>query len=77
MLMNISEQEFKFMIESMTSDLIQLLIDRRHYTLQQATEATYASRTYAALLRPQTQLYYQSPGYVFSLLVNELSAATS
>lgn len=70
--MNISEQEFKFMTEGMTSDLIQLLIDRRHCSLPQATEAVYASQTYAALLRPQTHLYYQSPGYVFSLLENEV-----
>ena len=75
--MNISEQDFKFMTEGMTSDLIQLLIDRCHYTLPKATETVYASQTYAALLRPQTQLYYQSSGYVFSLLENEVATATA
>ena len=30
--MNVSEQEFKYMTEGITSDLIQLLIDRNQYT---------------------------------------------
>lgn len=70
--MNVSEQEFKFMTESITSDLIQLLIDREHYTLPQAVEAVYKSDIYAALLRPGTGLYAQSSGYVYQYLDKEL-----
>ena len=68
--MNVSEQEFKFMTEGITSDLIQLLIDREHYTLPQAVEAVYKSD--AALLRPRTGLYAQSSGYVYQYLDKEL-----
>lgn len=71
-LMNVSEQEFKFMTEGITSDLIQLLIDREHYTLPQAVEAVYKSDIYAALLRPRTGLYAQSSGYVYQYLGKEL-----
>lgn len=70
--MNVSEQEFKFMTESITSDLIQLLIDREHYTLPRAVEAVYKSDIYAALLRPRTGLYTQSSGYVYQYLDKEL-----
>lgn len=71
--MNVSEQEFKFMVEGITSDLIQLLIDRKSYTLPRAVETVYGSNIYNALLRPTSGLYSQSSGYVFSLLENDLS----
>lgn len=71
--MNVSEQEFKFMVEGITSDLIQLLMDRDQYTLPRAVEAVYSSNIYNALLRPQSNMYFQSSGYVFSLLNDELN----
>ena len=70
--MNVSEQEFKFMVEGITSDLIQLLMDRNQYSLPKAVETVYGSNIYSALLRPTSGLYAQSSGYVFSLLENEL-----
>ena len=71
--MKISEQEFRFMTEGITSDLIQLLMDREHHTLSNAVGAVYGSNIYKALLRPASGLYTQSSGYVFSLLEDELS----
>ena len=71
-IMNISEQEFKYLVEGITSDLIQLLIDRVHHSLPHAVEAVYGSNIYAALLRPTSGLYSQSSGYVYSLLESEL-----
>jgi len=71
--MKVSEQEFKFMTEGITSDLIQLLMDREHQTLPLAVEAVYGSNIYSALMRPASGLYAQSSGYVFSLLEHELS----
>ena len=71
--MNVSEQEFKFMVEGITSDLIQLLIDRKQYNLPHAVDAVYGSNIYGALMRPTSGLFTQSSGYVFSLLENELN----
>lgn len=62
------------MVEGITSDLIQLLMDREHYTLPRAVEAVYGSATYSALLRPISGLYAQSSGYVYQYLVKELQA---
>jgi hypothetical protein len=70
--MNISEQEFKFMTESITSDLIQLLMDREHYSLPRAVDAVYNSNIYSALMRPASGLYSQSSGYVYNYLDQEL-----
>lgn len=71
--MNISEQEFKYLVEGITPDLVQLLMDREQYTLAHAVEAVYGSNIYRALLRSTSLLYSQSSGYVFSLIKNELS----
>ena len=47
--MNISDQEFKYLVEGITSDLVQLLMDREQYTLAHAVEAVYGSNIYRAL----------------------------
>jgi hypothetical protein len=70
--MNVSEKEFQFMVEGITSDLIQLLMDREHYSLPQAVDAVYNSNVYRALLRPASGLYAQSSGYVYLFLEKDL-----
>lgn len=72
MTMNITPEEFRFVIEDITSDLIQMLIERENYTLTQAVDTVYNSDTYAAYIRPETALYYQSSGYIYEYLVREL-----
>ena len=72
--MNVSEQEFLFMTEGITSDLIQMLMDREHYSLPKAVELVYNSNIYHALLRPTSNLYSQSSGYVYQYLDKELKA---
>lgn len=71
-MMNVSEQEFLFMTEGITSDLIQMLMDREHYSLPKAVESVYNSKIYLALLRPTSNLYSQSSGYVYQYLDKEL-----
>ena len=70
--MNVSEQEFQFMVEGITSDLIQMLMDREHFSLPEAVEAVYNSDIYNALQRPSSGLYAQSSGYVYKYLDKEL-----
>ena len=71
--MNINKQEFIFLTESITSDIIQLLIDREHYTLPEAVSEVYDSATYRVLLQPTSGFYFQSSGYVFEYLRKELA----
>lgn len=72
--MKVSDQEFRFMVEGITSDLIQLLMDREHYSLPKAVEEVYGSDIYQALLRPASNLYTQSSGYVYEYLLKELNS---
>lgn len=66
------KEDFQFMVEGMVSDLIQLLIERRGLSMIEAFDVVYKSKTYENLLNPETMLYFQSPGYVYSYLEDEL-----
>lgn len=70
--MNVSQSEFKYMVEGITADLIELLMDREHIDFPTAFSVVYNSDTYQTILRPETLLYYQSPGYVYQFLDKEL-----
>ena len=72
-MMRVSEKEFQFLTEGITSDIIQLLMDRKHYSLPQAVDVVYNSSIYSALLRYSTGLYFQSPGYIYSYLEKEIT----
>jgi len=61
------------MQEDMYADLIQLLMEGYGYTLEKAMETLYNSETFACLQNAETGLYYQSAGYVYSFLTNELN----
>lgn len=66
------QEDFQFMVEGMISDLIQILMDRKALSLPEAADVVYTSKTYEHLLNPETMLYFQSPGYVYSYLESEL-----
>ena len=56
-----------------TAQAAKYLSQYKDYTLPHAVEAVYSSNTYNALLRPQSNMYFQSSRYVFSLLNDELN----
>ena len=66
--MELTDGQVRMMQEEMYAELIQILMEKYAYTMEQAMDALYNSETFA-----RTGLYYQSPGYVYSFLNNELS----
>lgn len=71
--MNISQAEFQNMKEEIVKDLIARLMDERGLSLQQAFDAVYTSRLFEKLGDPKTGLFFQSSGYVYSFLTEELT----
>lgn len=61
------------MKEDMTVALAQILIEEKHYSMEQALDAVYNSSTFHNLQNTSTGLYYQSVGYVYDDLQKELS----
>lgn len=66
--MTVTQEEFQTMVEDMTTDLVRLVVEREGLTLPQAFKKVYNSLIYEALQNPESQLYFQSPGYVYSCL---------
>ena len=60
------------MVEDITADLACMLVEKQHYSIEQAIDVVYKSKTYEALSRPETGLYSQSSGYVYEYLQQEL-----
>lgn len=54
---------------------LRLMADQPELTMEQALATIINSDTYLRLQRDATGLYYQSPGYVYSFLDNELKKA--
>lgn len=69
--MTVTEGQFEYMVEGMTSDLIRLVMENEQLSMPEAFDKVYNSKTYENLLNPKTQLYYQSPGYVYACLCGE------
>lgn len=70
--MSITEEQFRFMKDGTTSDLVQMLMQKRPVDMIEALDLVYTSQTYRALSSPRTNLYFQSPGYVYEYLQDEL-----
>jgi len=72
--MNVTQAEFQIMKEDIVKDMIARLMEERGLTMQQAFDAVYTSRLFEKLDDPNTGLYFQSSGYVYSFLLDELQA---
>ncbi len=72
--MNVTQAEFQIMKEEIVKDMIARLMEERGLTMQQAFDAVYTSRLFEKLSDPNTGLYFQSSGYVYSFLLDELQA---
>lgn len=70
--MNVSQAEFQNMKEEIVKDMISRLMEERGLTMQQAFDAVYTSHLFEKLNNPATGLYFQSSGYVYSFLKDEL-----
>ena len=70
--MTLTEGQFQYMVEAMTADLIRMVVEKENLSMPDAFDKVYNSSTYHNLLNPLSQLYYQSPGYVYSFLQAEL-----
>jgi len=66
------ERDKQFMIECLTADLIQMLMEDRGLSMAEAMSLLYNSKTYEKLEDERTGLYYQGAVYVMEFLEEEL-----
>lgn len=65
--------DFEYMVECMERDLVVMLIKKHGMTMSEALDTLYNSETHEKLNDKRTGLYFQSPGYVYSFLEDEIS----
>ena len=70
--MNVSQAEFQNMKEEIVKDLIARLMEERGLSMQEAFDLVYYSRLFEKLSDPKTGLFFQSSGYVYSYLQEEI-----
>lgn len=70
--MKLGSEQIKIMQEDLTIEIIQILMDEWHYSIEDAMDLFYNSDTFERLDNPATGLYYQSPGYVYDFLEKEI-----
>ena len=71
--MNVSQVEFQNMKEEIVKDLIARLMLETNISMQEAFDKVYNSALFEKLSNPDTGLFFQSSGYVYSYLKDELS----
>ena len=71
--MKVSQAEFQNMKEEIVKDLISRLMEERGIPMQEAFDIVYQSHLFEKLNNPNTGLYFQSSGYVYSYLQDELN----
>ena len=67
------QKRIEFLKLKLTEELVTILVEDQGLSIEDAFAKWYHSKTYAKLSDPHTQLYYQSAGYVYSLLEEELT----
>ena len=70
--MNITDAEFQYLKEQLAKDLIAMLMEKKGLSMEEAFRKFYSSDTYKKIAIPETNLYSQSPGYVYSYLEDEI-----
>ena len=75
MITRLTTEQIQLLKDELTIELAGFLVDDYHYTPEEAIDVLYTSETFERLQEDATGLYYQSPGYVYSFLQNELKTA--
>lgn len=70
--MKVSLVEFQNMKEEIVKDMISRLMEETGMSMQEAFDKVYNSSLFAKLSKPETGLFFQSSGYVYSFLKEEV-----
>ena len=62
----------RYLFEGICADVVRFLVERSSLALGEAISAFHNSETFSKLEDFSTELYVQSPAYVYTLLQHEL-----
>lgn len=70
--MRLKPEQKNILKEELCAELVEILMDEWHYSMQEALGVLYNSDTFALIQDEGSGLYYQSSGYVYTFLDEEL-----
>lgn len=65
-------EKLNYLVECITQDLIQYLIEDNQISMEEAMNIVYHSKTFEQLNDFETHLYYESSSYVYECLKEEI-----
>ncbi|MBP3774347.1 MAG: hypothetical protein ILA34_03230 [Bacteroidaceae bacterium] len=71
----LTPEQKQLLKDELSVEIAGYLVDDYKYSPEEAIDVLYTSETFDRLQDDSTGLYYQSPGYVYSFLQNELKTA--
>lgn len=71
----LTSEQIQLLKDELATELAGFLVDDFQLTPQEAIDMLYTSETFERLQDNATGLYYQSAGYVYSFLQNEIKNA--
>ncbi|MCR5381465.1 MAG: hypothetical protein K6G44_10825 [Lentisphaeria bacterium] len=71
-----AQKRFELLKLKLTEEWGAILVDEKGISIPVAFDMVYQSRTYAKLSDPNTKLFIQSVGYVYSLFEDEIKEKT-
>ncbi len=69
---DMNERNAQFLFEGISSDVVRFLVERNKMSLPEAISTFHNSETFAKLEDFDTELYVESPAYIYELLLTEL-----
>lgn len=73
--MTISANEFQYVKERLLTQMIQILIEEKHLSIEEAMDKVYTSELFEKLSNPDTGLFTQSARYLLSYLYEPQAAS--
>lgn len=70
------DNNFEFLVEYITARIVEWLMRDNDMGIEEALLLFHNSETFDKLCQPQTDLYIESPAYIYDLLDEELRRGT-
>lgn len=71
-----TDNNFEFLVEYITTKVVERLIKEKHLGLEEALLLFHNSETFEKLCERKTDMYIESPGYIYEILMEELRRGT-
>lgn len=71
-----TNNNFEFLVEYITAKVVEWLIRDHNISLEEALLLFHNSETFEKLCTPKTDMYIESPAYIYEILKKELRYGT-